>query len=153
VAEGCLSLGLLYERGVTGAVDLEAAAKWYRTACEQNSMSGCAALGVLLIDAEPPLGDKVEGRSLLERGCDGGPPGACLVLAKHLDGGTFGQSLPQEATERFARACDGGDAEGCATLAERYWKGVGVDKDKDLARKLYARACSKGLQDACKRAR
>ena len=72
---GCAYLGDLFAR----SHDVVRASVYFGKACEAGSAHGCAGQGSLLIDSGV---DAKRGRTLLQKGCDGGDTQACEAVAK-----------------------------------------------------------------------
>ena len=101
----------------------------------------------------PNLATAETARVALERGCDGGHPGACSALGVMNELGVGvpaetgeGTSLDHAVADRlFGLACVGEEASACVALAES----LANAGRRDDASNLYGKACSLGDAPSC----
>ena len=175
-APACDNLDRLYEAGM---VDAEGRQAKLAAGCDAGSMSACAWLGDVRLEADPEAavvayrqacdaklargcrgvalavldavveGDTDEAFELLRGACDVGEPAACARLGDEL---ASGKRLGRDwlgAYEARELACRGEHGPACFEAAWQRRKGRGPDKDKVAAEELAARACVLGVAEAC----
>lgn len=142
LAEGCLALGDLLERGAAGS-----GLKLFREACASGSGAACAKIG----RAARRAGEEKASMAAFESGCAAGYGSACAEA-----GGVFlmreGEAALSRAHELLIKACERGSADGCRDLAELHRKGRGTEIDAELAGSLLRRGCRLGDGHSCSRA-
>jgi hypothetical protein len=111
-----------YVSGRSLAKDVAHAASLFRRACDADP-AGCYSLAWLHV-AKQVTPDPPEAARLLQRSCDGGTPGACLLLGWAQDTGYGVRKDKGQASASFKRACELGlqeacDARNARSLAER----------------------------------
>jgi uncharacterized protein len=121
-ATACEALGMEYVSGRSLAKDVAHAASLFRRACDADP-AGCYSLAWLHV-AKQVTPDPPEAARLLQRSCDGGTPGACLLLGWAQDTGYGVRKDKGQASASFKRACELGlqeacDARNARSLAER----------------------------------
>jgi TPR repeat protein len=106
---GCSNLGILHEKGLGVAEDLDAAVRLYRKACDRGGGPGCNNLGVLV---EHGLGtgktNLAGALALYRKGCAGGSARACANATAVGD-------LLKAAWQSIGALGMGGTAEGTGT--------------------------------------
>ena len=100
--------------------------------CDRIAAS-CTALAHAVARRDP-----TRGATLFGRGCDGGDPDACVIVAR--------TAPDAKARELLERACAGKVVTGCVALAERI-----AARDPSRARQLWSDACDADNAGACTR--
>jgi hypothetical protein len=118
-------------------------------ACERGVAGGCVDA---LID-RLRLGGRGVTAALgtLNQLCTRGQPGACSILAWHLDHETRPGRNDDgaRAAALMIRGCEIGDRDGCVVAGQRYDRGQGVARDDDAKRSYFGRACDRGAGLGC----
>src|SRR5262249_46084019 len=108
--------------------------------CERGSVSSCAVLSGLLLQAK----DYAKALSFATKACDGGQAAACTTVGRIYENGNgVGQDIGK-ATDLYRRSCEGGAAIGCGYFADMVESGRGVTADPQRAVTLRQRACDMG---------
>ncbi|MDP7111866.1 MAG: tetratricopeptide repeat protein, partial [Myxococcota bacterium] len=100
-----------------GEDDQQAAAEWYRKACDGGDAVSCGVIGRMMIKGESNVPQDVSaGNELTRRGCDDNAGNACFEL-----GFSYSQErgLSRDSTmdaEMYAKACSLGYYYGCSSL-------------------------------------
>jgi hypothetical protein len=152
----CRSLGSLYRWGDSrqggipqrdGALGdrlIKQALGHYRRDCDAADARACTGYGNMVWYGEGIDRDAQQGRTVLQRACDGGDLEGCERLGSIYASGERGTTPDQpRGVGLYRRACDGGLAAGCARLALAYRRGAGVEKNLYRSRELLTRACPK----------
>lgn len=95
-------------------------------ACERGNAWGCGMLGDLLYRGEVVAEDRVRGRELAKKGCEGGEadPG-CGVYGAALYHGHGGEKDLPLARKVLRQACDAKHGPSCRILGVMWFKGLG----------------------------
>jgi len=145
-------LARLYEDGLAGVpADDRAAREFYGRACEhwpdRLAASGCAGLGVMMVEGRGGPAAARGGFNHLDFACRQGWGPACVDLA--LQGELRGNDDARRVAELFEAGCAAGDLLGCSLLGFRHELGEGVTLDVARAQELYRRACDGGEPQGC----
>jgi TPR repeat protein len=151
-ADGCRSLGAMYELGLGVATDEARAAELYRQACQEGDALGCAWFGIMCANGLGVEKDVDRAAQLYRRACDVGNALGCTLLGVALEQGRGVTRNERAAVEAYRNACDREDANGCFRLAEAYANGIGVARDEARALELYRKACVAGNPGSCENA-
>jgi len=144
--EDCLVVGMAHLQGLGAQRSPDRAVTFLRRACELGAVSGCTALGSVLLDRGP--GDRAEARAALDKACDAGDAMGCNNLAAlHAHGPDRDQA---RALLLYEKACTRGSGMGCSSLAKAALEGDGVVKDPARAKVLFSRSMAL-LQPECER--
>lgn len=115
---------------------------------------GCSFLGTFLWMGNGVPKDRNAAVPFLRRGCMGGAPQGCFLLAEASRKGEGGEpKAPEKARRLYKMGCDGGDPMSCYGLGVALQDGIGGPKDRKGAVAPFDRACKGGLQEACKEAK
>lgn len=148
-AEGCWSLGSLFNLGLgVRKNDLEAM-RAYELACQGGAKLGCTSLATMIDTGRGTPSDPARAAALLRASCERGFSHACGALSSHYFTGRGVPRDPAAGIDALARACGGEDRGSCLTLAMRYTTGTGVPQNESKARELFTRACDGGIEPAC----
>ena len=146
-AATCAALGRMWRTGRGTMPNAKAALEVERRACAGGDAGACLAVRVPPLPVAPQL----EAARLHGKGCEGGDPADCRLLAALVLAGHArrpdGTSDQARAFELLGRACQAEDAEACTMLA-------GWNKSlapADVAR-LFQRACALGDPEGCEAA-
>jgi hypothetical protein len=91
--------------------DRACAVRVLERACDAHETHACGVAGHALATSSPP--DLERARAVLDRGCNDAGGFACEVLARLLEGGTFGAADHEAATTARTRACATGWTASC----------------------------------------
>ena len=142
--EGCFRLANALKEGRGVNKDEERAFALFLKACDQGSMAGCVAAG-LLYEQGYGTANADTREALYTKACNGGDAAGCFHL-----GALLGWADDKaRAAELWAKACARGNHQACASLADRLAEGVGVAKDEARAAALYTKACDVGDASSC----
>ena len=89
-AEGCSSLGVMFNNGIGGAQDKEQARTLFDQACIDGSAKGCSNLGVVFNNGDGVAQDNVRALALHKQACTGGFVKGCDMADAMFDNGTGG---------------------------------------------------------------
>jgi TPR repeat protein len=122
-----------------------------KRACERGVAGGCVDA---LIDRLRPGGPGVTAAlGTLDQLCTRGAPGACSILAWHLEHetrpGRNDDGARAAALALMIRGCEIGDRDGCVAAGQRYDRGRGVARDDEAKRSYFGRACDRGAGLGC----
>ena len=148
-ANGCTSLGVLYQQGLGVTQDYERARELYQKGCDGGSANGCTSLGVLYQQGLGVTQDYERARELYQKGCDGGSANGCTSLGLLYKQGLGGTQDYERARDLYKQGCDGGEVAGCSGLGVLYQQGLGVTQDYERARDLYKQGCDGGSAGGC----
>jgi len=112
-ADGCSSLGTLYEAGTGVPQDLARATSLYREACDGDGAVGCFKLAQLHFSGTGVAQDFAQADTLYDRACDRGHAEGCFKRGEMYANGTGVDRLPWRADREFRRACRLGYQEAC----------------------------------------
>jgi TPR repeat protein len=150
--EDCLAVGMAHLDGLGTQRSPDRAVTFLRRACELGAVSGCTALGAVLLERGP--GDRAEARVALGKACDAGDAMGCNNLAAlHAQGPDRDQA---RALVLYEKACTRGSGMACSSMAKAVLDGDGVAKDPARAKVLFSRSmallqpeCDRGNPRAC----
>ena len=115
-ADGCASLGYMYDAPQGVAQDYKKAAVFYGKACALNVASSCTSLGILYEYGHGVTRDYGQARADYQKGCDGSYPSGCSYLG---DLYRTGHGVPKDVAhgrQLLQKGCDLGDQWGCDEL-------------------------------------
>ena len=115
-ANGCASLGYMYDAPQGVAQDYQKASVFYGKACALNVAASCTSLGILYEYGHGVTKDYVQARANYQKGCDGGYPSGCSYLG---DLYLRGHGVPKDVAhgqQLLQKGCDLGDQWGCDEL-------------------------------------
>jgi len=161
----CTNLGWLYQNGKGVAVDLDAALRLYKRACDGSRCSGrnnlgCVNLGRLYRDGIGVKADPERAIGIFREVCDRSPVGTedaeNIARACSTAGTTwiFTEGIAHDVPRSLGlleKGCAAGDTFGCFNLGVLYEYGNEVPQDKARASGYYKRACERGDTEACQR--
>lgn len=122
------------------------------TAAKAGQVESQTEVGRLLISGVGMVSDKEEGLRWLQRGAEGGDPGAMIDLFHHYRREASADKLKQ-AIVFLETAAAAGSNEAMSTLATMYRDGDMVGVDQDRARQWFKRAADKGDLKAARASR
>jgi hypothetical protein len=112
-ANGCASLGYMYDAPQGVAQDYQKASVFYGKACALNVASSCTSLGILYEYGHGITQDYGQARANYQKGCEGGYPSGCSYLG---DLYRTGHGVPKDVArgrQLLQKGCDLGDQWGC----------------------------------------
>jgi uncharacterized protein len=112
-AEGCSSLGIIYQTGDGRPVDKAKARVFYAKACDGGYFLVCDLLATMLYSGDGGPVDKIQARSLFTKGCDRNEATGCLFLGVMFAKGEGGHADIASAKNYFTKACTLGLKEAC----------------------------------------
>lgn len=115
-ANGCASLGYMYDAPQGVAQDYKKASIFYGKACTLSVAASCTSLGILYEYGHGVTQDYVQARANYQKGCDGGYPSGCSYLG---DIYLRGHGVPKDVAhgkQLLQKGCDLGDQWGCDEL-------------------------------------
>jgi TPR repeat protein len=115
-ANGCASLGYMYDAPQGVAQDYKKASVFYEKACSLGVAASCTSLGILYEYGHGVTQDYGQARANYQKGCDGGYPSGCSYLG---DLYRTGHGVPKDIArgrELLQKGCDLGDQWGCDEL-------------------------------------
>jgi hypothetical protein len=121
-----------------------------KRACERGVAGGCVDA---LSDRLRPGGrGTATALGTLDQLCTRREPGACTILAWHLNHETRPGRNDDgaRAAALVIRGCEIGDRYGCVVAGQRYDLGRGVARDADAKRSYFGRACDRGAGLGCR---
>lgn len=136
---GCYSIGLLYEYGDGGPMDLGEAVRHYDLACQLED-EHCTYIGYMYEHGRGVGIDVNKARGFYERACDGDDARACAAMGYMKDDGIAGAKDAVGAAAYYEKACGLDDAY-CVDYGVMYENGRGVPRDESKAAELYGRSC------------
>lgn len=139
----CVNVGITYEDGVGGDVDLAQAERWYRQAADAGNASGKYHLGVLLYR----LDKSDEAVRLLREAASEGRVPAEIWLGVAKEEGVGCERDVGAAIEIYRTFADQSSL-ATLRLGLCFQDGVGVGKDAAMAERLYRRAGDDGQASA-----
>ncbi len=145
-ARAMAMLGVLYQKGLGVAADLNKAVDWYAEAAEKNNLGAQYALAEIYLDGALGEADLERGRFWLLKAAGQGKP-----EAEHRLGLLAAGEKPPDwtaAAQWFRKAADQGYADSQYNLGVLYAEGRGVDQSKIKAGEWFAKAAVKGHADA-----
>lgn len=156
-AQACVILGERARAGHQGQkVDVGQARDFLKRACEAGSARGCAILGDWYNRNEWGLRKRGEAPELLDKGCQGREPVACLRLGERY---YFGDDVTQDrvrAQQLMAQArsaaiarCEAGDGEACDLMVGMSLWGFGARADRGETQRFTLQACALGQMGRC----
>ena len=153
-AEGCWSLGSLFDLGLGVRQNDGEALQAFQLACDGGAKLGCTSLAKLIDAGRGTTADPAKAVAILKSSCDRGYAHACSALSDHY---FLGRGITKDyalGMSTLERACTGEDRASCLTLAMRYEVGMGgIAKDPVKAQRYYTRACESGVDMACEKSR
>ncbi|MFZ0304843.1 MAG: tetratricopeptide repeat protein [Terracidiphilus sp.] len=115
-ANGCASVGYMYDAPQGVAQDYTKAGSFYQKACSLGVASSCTSLGILYEYGHGFKQDYVQARTYYDKGCNGGYPSGCSYLGDlYLRGHGVAKDIAH-AHELLQKGCDLGDQWGCDEL-------------------------------------
>jgi len=183
-ADRCLAVGEFYEARAAGFIatllsNATTAEDYYQRACKLGNVRGCARFGhmVAVVRDYDTLRDgdytDEDGRSALQKACDGGVIDACHELVSFLDSKraaallmklcdagdkascdqmieTAAANDPKAAVALAQKRCDAGDSEQCGKLGQLLLTGQdAIDADPSRGLALLTKACDAGEWRRC----
>jgi TPR repeat protein len=151
-AEGCWTLGTLYEEGRGLPKNDAEAIRYYKFGCDGGARHGCSSYAKALEEGKGTSSDPARAIMVLQNACDRGYSASCSALSERY---LLGKGVARDVTRGVSlleRACEGSEAGSCLPLGMRYDQGIGVAQDKARAARYLTRACEAGLTMACQRA-
>ncbi|HHH31652.1 MAG TPA: hypothetical protein ENK57_25345, partial [Polyangiaceae bacterium] len=152
LADGCVALGHILERGNGEWQDEKRARELYQKACDAGELRGCTLLGSMVERGRGGwVKDDKAAVALYQRACDGGQQLGCVHLADAYLTGRGGVTKDAvRAVELLTAACDSGEMAACADLSELVLAGQGgLSKDEKRAFGLQKKACEGGNLAGC----
>ncbi|MBF5043618.1 sel1 repeat family protein [Aggregicoccus sp. 17bor-14] len=135
--KACSALGILLATGAGGLPrDLTWALELQRWACSSSETIGCAALGDLLLPAQPEPTKDAEVVALYRRGCDADYSAACNNLGWMLERGRGAARDLAQARALYERSCKAKLAVGCKNLGVVYAASTRPEELAEAARYL-----------------
>lgn len=166
-SQSCNNLAWMYENGSAVNMDLAAAVRLYKQACDGSPCSipnnlGCVNLGRAFHAGRGTERNFAVSTRLFRDVCSRSPvPGsdedaATIMRACSLAGTALvlGEGTTTDAKHGLSlleRGCAANDTFGCYNLGAFYETGTGVTANKNRARTYYQRACDHGDTEACDR--
>lgn len=157
-AQACVILGERARAGHQGQkVDVGQAREFFKRACEAGSARGCTILGAWYDLNDWGFKRRDEAPALLDKGCQGGEPEACMRLGvRHYfgDGVTKdrarAQQLSEQARSSAIARCEAGDGEACSLMVVMSVKGFGARADQGERFRYAQKACALGSMKQCR---
>lgn len=155
-AGSCDMLGYVFEEGLGGSRDYQAARAAYAKSIALGSPSSLSSLAWLYAKGLGGEKDEVQATKLYEAACNNPAVdrsvrmGACCNTALGYQKGSGVRQDFYKAKELYQKACDGGYATACTNLGFMYDYGKGVRQDIHKAKTLYGKGCDMGNQLGCK---
>jgi eukaryotic-like serine/threonine-protein kinase len=155
LADGCVALGHILERGNGEWKDEKRARELYEKACDGGELRGCTLLGNMVERGRGGwVKDEKAAVAHYKRACEGGQQLGCVHLADaHLAGrgGLIKDAV--RAVELLTAACDANDAtsmSACANLAAMVMTSQGgLARDEKRAFALNKKACDAAALKGC----
>lgn len=134
-----------------GADDKQAAAEWYRKACDAGDSISCGVFGRMILKGEANLAqDQAGGIALLQKSCDGNAGNGCFELGFSYSQARGVSRDNDRATDLYAKSCSLGYMNGCSSLGVMYMDGRGVTANGAYSKWLLNYACDGGFGSACR---
>ena len=134
-----------------GADDKQAAADWYRKACEAGDAISCGVFGRMTLKGEANITrDEAAGIALLRQSCDGNAGNGCFELGYSYSQARGVDRDNDRAAELYAKSCSLGYTNGCSSLGVMYMDGRGVTANGAYSKWLLNYACNAGFGSACR---
>jgi len=152
LADGCVALGYILERGNGEWRDEKRARELYQKACDSGELRGCTLLGSMVERGRGGwVKDDKAAVELYQRACDGGQQLGCVHLADAVLVGRGGLTKDAvRAVELLTAACDTGELAACANLSKLVLAGQGgLSHDEKRAFELQKKACDGGNLAGC----
>ena len=146
-AQGCLSLGLAYAKGIETERDYELAKDFLGSACDLGNTQACTELK----DIDQHRNDSGIGTSdteldndivVLRNDCDRGDGGECWHLGYLYGEGKEVKRNYAKAGKYYKKACDLGNGLGCLNIGYLYDEGKGVKRSYSKAAEYYKKSCN-----------
>ncbi len=115
-ANGCASLGYMYEAPQGIAQDYNKAAVFYGKACALGVVASCTSLGILYEYGHGVTQDYKQAGANYQKGCDGGYASGCSYLGDLYLRGHGVAKDPAHGRQLLQKGCDLGDQWGCDEL-------------------------------------
>jgi TPR repeat protein len=142
LAEGCMTLAYMYEKGEHVAVDVATAAQLYQRACYVGAGDACYGLAQLYAEGRGVKKDDAQAKGFLEQGCRNGGARACFALAQRLYDGQSNVRGACCTVGYLLRACDGKLRSACESAK------IMCDDAED-PRAMWTEACPRDKLDGC----
>lgn len=130
-----VQLGNLYQSGLLGSSDFEAAAGLFKSAAEKGDAMAALRLSHLYFSGNGVEKDDAEAARLMKLAADGEIPVASHYYADMLFAGHGVAKDGEKAFEYYKKGAESGWAESARTLAVHYFQGKVTEKDNVLASK------------------
>lgn len=115
-ANGCASLGYMYDAPQGVAQDYQKASVFYGKACALGVASSCTSLGILFEYGHGVTKDYVQASANYQKGCDGAYASGCSYLGDLYLRGRGVAKDAAKGRQLLQKGCDLGDQWGCDEL-------------------------------------
>jgi len=115
-ANGCASVGYMYDAPQGIPQDYKKAAQFYEKACALGVASSCTSLGILYEYGHGVTQDYVQARANYDKGCTGSYPSGCSYEGDLYLRGHGVPKDPARGRALLQKGCDLGDQWGCNEL-------------------------------------
>jgi TPR repeat protein len=141
-------LGYLYDRGEGVNQNYAEAARWYRSAAQQNHIGAQYNLGVMFANGRGLTQNDQEAVKWYSRAAEQGNVLAQKNLGFFYESGRGVEKNDQEAFKWYRSAAEQRDAEAQNAIAVMYTEGRGIAQNYQEALKWFTLAAGQGLADA-----
>lgn len=141
-ADAQVMVGHILQRGETGLIDVDEAAKWFRSAAQNDHADALVALGEMALRAQADM-SPTEALPWLTRAADQGRADAMRVIADMYAKGTGVAIDTAIAQQWLIRANAGGDMRAARRMGD-----ILIESDAKAALDWYEKAAAKGDAEA-----